>query len=224
MPIGDAMTPDSISEEDILLFEAVIEGLSERGYAVADNFLPKADCKRLLERQLELTKQNQFSRAGIGSGSDFQRNAEIRADKIKWLDASDDNPPTQLLLKRIQSMIDYFNRTCFTGIADFEVHFATYPVGGYYKRHLDQFKGNDHRRFTFILYLNSDWKETEGGALRMYLPTETGETTIDVLPLEGRIVCFRSNEIEHEVLPTFRERHSVTGWWLDRDKIFSFLR
>jgi SM-20-related protein len=29
-------------------------------------------------------------------------------------------------------------------------------------------------------------------------------------------VCFRSDQIEHEVLPATRERLSLTGWMLDQ--------
>jgi SM-20-related protein len=36
------------------------------------------------------------------------------------------------------------------------------------------------------------------------------------VPEAGRLVCFRSDLIEHEVLPATRERYSLTGWALDR--------
>ena len=63
-----------------------------------------------------------------------------------------------------------------------------------------------------ICYLNPDWKPEEGGQLRMYLE----EAQLDTLPLAGRLVCFRSDQIEHEVLPATRERLSLTGWMLDQ--------
>jgi SM-20-related protein len=46
----------------------------------------------------------------------------------------------------------------------------------------------------------------------MYLDNET----LDVLPQAGRLVCFRSEQIEHEVLPATRPRFSITGWILDQ--------
>jgi SM-20-related protein len=46
----------------------------------------------------------------------------------------------------------------------------------------------------------------------MYL----SDRTKDFLPMAGRLVIFRSDEIEHEVLPATRERLSITGWILDQ--------
>jgi SM-20-related protein len=89
---------------------------------------------------------------------------------------------------------------------------TVYPVGSFYKRHLDQFKQDDHRKLSLICYLNEDWKEIHGGQLRMHLPSEV----LDVLPTGGKLVCFRSDMIEHEVLPATRERYSLTGWILDQ--------
>jgi SM-20-related protein len=63
-----------------------------------------------------------------------------------------------------------------------------------------------------ICYLNENWEENHGGQLRMHLPS--GE--LDVFPTAGTMVCFRSDQIEHEVLPATRERRSITGWMLDQ--------
>ena len=86
-----------------------------------------------------------------------------------------------------------------------------YPIGSFYKRHLDQFKKDDHRKLSVICYLNENWREDEGGQLRVYFPAETK----DFFPTAGRLVCFRSDLLEHEVLPATRERLSLTGWLLD---------
>jgi SM-20-related protein len=97
-------------------------------------------------------------------------------------------------------------------LKDVEVHMTVYPAGSFYKRHLDQFKQDDHRKLSVICYLNNDWKEEHGGQLRMYL----NDRSIDVLPTAGRLVIFRSDQIEHEVLPATRPRLSITGWVLDQ--------
>lgn len=62
-----------------------------------------------------------------------------------------------------------------------------------------------------ICYLNENWREDEGGQLRVYFPAGTK----DFFPTAGRLVCFRSDLLEHEVLPATRERLSLTGWLLD---------
>jgi SM-20-related protein len=43
-----------------------------------------------------------------------------------------------------------------------------------------------------------------------------GHESKDVLPVAGRLVCFRSDLLEHEVLPATRERLSLTGWLIDK--------
>jgi len=85
-------------------------------------------------------------------------------------------------------------------------------VGTFYKRHLDQFKKDDHRKLSVICYLNKNWKASEGGQLRIYV----SGAELDILPVAGRFVCFRSDQLEHEVLPATRERWSLTGWILDQ--------
>jgi SM-20-related protein len=100
----------------------------------------------------------------------------------------------------------------FLSLKDYEIHMTVYPTGSFYKRHLDQFRADDHRKLSAICYLNRNWTDDDGGQLRMYLP----EGNKDFLPLAGRLVCFRSDQIEHEVLPAKKERLSLTGWILDQ--------
>lgn len=115
-------------------------------------------------------------------------------------------------LERLRTLIQYLNQNLFLSLKDVEVHMTIYPVGSFYKRHLDQFKSDDHRKLSVICYLNENWEESHGGQLRLHLK----DGAIDVLPTLGKLVCFRSDEIEHEVLPATRERLSITGWILDQ--------
>jgi SM-20-related protein len=210
-------------DPSLRLFEDCVASLMDRDYCVADDFLDAADSRRLLEQLLEMHGQGRFKKAGIGRGGDFQRNATIRGDEILWVEKQGDGGALAQFLDKMEAMIAYFNRHCFTGIRDYEAHFAVYPPGTYYHRHLDQFKANDHRRFSFILYLNADWEPAHGGELRIYLPDAEGETSMDIAPVAGRVVCFRSATVPHEVLTTHVPRYSITGWWLDRDKALGFL-
>src|SRR5690606_21004433 len=134
-----------------------------------------------------------------------------RGDYIHWLDKN--TAPQEILVyfNRVDQLMSYLNRALFLSLKDYEIHMTVYPVGAYYKRHLDQFRKDDHRKLSIICYLNEDWQESDGGQLRIYLP----DGSIDVLPLAGRLVCFRSDQLEHEVLPAKRERKSLTGWILD---------
>ena len=100
-----------------------------------------------------------------------------------------------------------------TGLEDFQGHFALYPSGAAYARHVDRLAGTDVRAISVALYLNDDWAACDGGVLRMYTG---GGASEDVLPRGGRLVAFLSDRFEHEVLPSSRERLSFTGWYRRR--------
>jgi SM-20-related protein len=190
----------------------VADGLADHGFAIIDDFLSAAEVQSIL--QLDALKNGllQFKRAGIGKLQDKQINEAIRGDYIEWIDRVSADPALQVYLAKLQELISFVNQNLFLSLKDYEVHMTIYPPGSYYKRHLDQFKKDDHRKLSVICYLNENWIEEEGGQLRIYLP----EKSIDVLPLAGRLVCFRSDQLEHEVLAATRPRLSLTGWILDQ--------
>eukprot|EP01043_Picozoa_sp_COSAG02_P058232 COSAG02_NODE_7213_length_3115_cov_2.587202_4_plen_459_part_00 len=84
------------------------------------------------------------------------------------------------------------------------------------------------REITAILYLNlgqdtDPWPEENGGALRCYLGAEasdkdgtTATEVLDIAPIGGRLVLFKSREILHEVRPTFvtAGRYALSCWLL----------
>ena len=193
-------------------FEALVDGLADQGYAIVDNFLSVKEVAAILELDEFKNALFHFKKAGIGKRHDKQINEGIRGDYIQWIDKQKSAEPLTLYLKRLEGLIQYINQTLFQSLKDYEVHMTVYPAGSFYKRHLDQFKADDHRKLSIICYLNIDWKEEEGGQLRMHLP----DGSKDVFPTAGRLVCFRSDKIEHEVLPATRERLSLTGWMLDQ--------
>ena len=194
------------------IFDSIVDGLAEKGYAVADSFLSQAEVDAILATAEFKHGIDQFKKAGIGKNQGLQINEAIRGDYIHWLDKNTAAAPAKVYLDRLHELIQYINRTLFLSLKDYEVHMTIYPIGSFYKRHLDQFKKDDHRKLSVICYLNNDWTAAQGGDLRMYLPGET----LDILPIAGRLVCFRSDQIEHEVLPATRERLSLTGWILDQ--------
>jgi len=193
-------------------FDSIADGLAEKGYAIADDFLSPAEVSAILNLDTFKAGISEFKKAGIGKAQGLQINEAIRGDYIQWLDKTTSPEAVRVYLDRLSELVQFLNQNLFLSLKDYEVHLTVYPPGSYYKRHLDQFKKNDHRRLSVICYLNPDWKPEEGGQLRMYLE----ETQLDTLPLAGRLVCFRSDQIEHEVLPATRERLSLTGWMLDQ--------
>lgn len=190
-------------------FSTIADGLAESGYAVVDDFLSLKEVQQIV--LLQVFTDNSFKKAGIGKETK-QINEAIRGDSVLWLDKSSVDEALRIYLTRIEALQEYLKENLFLSLKDFECHLASYPPGSFYKRHLDQFKSDDHRRISVVTYLNQNWKAEDGGQLRMYLEHEH----LDILPMAGRTICFRSDRIEHEVLPATRERLSITGWLLDQ--------
>lgn len=201
-----------MNEQFIHQLNQLADGIAETGYAVVDNFLNPEEVQNIQELDGFKNGLLQFKKAGIGKSQEKQINEAIRGDYIQWIKPESAEPPLQVYLSKLKELISFVNQNLYLSLKDFEVHQTIYPIGTFYKRHLDQFKKEDHRKLSVICYLNSDWKESDGGQLRIYLENETK----DVLPLAGRLVCFRSDLLEHEVLPATRERLSITGWLLDQ--------
>ncbi len=198
-------------------FENLLSQIDLQGFGVLKAFLDDAETSDLADVFTKRLSLEEFKEATISKS--FEKNEAIRGDKIYWLE---DNSPFEAELAFmgiINELKGYINRTCFLGLRSFELHYALYPIGKFYKRHLDQFKNDTGRKLTVIFYLNKDWKTEDGGQLRIYL--EDG-TWVDVLPEAGTFVLFLSDKLEHEVLPGTRERKSITGWLKNKSPLDIF--
>ena len=194
------------------VFDTIADELAGRSYAIADQFLSQTEAGAIAASDVFQKGIAHFRKAGIGQQQQHQINEAIRGDYIHWVDKNSASPALAIYLNRVESLMQHLNQALFLSLKDYEIHMTVYPVGSYYKRHLDQFKKDDHRKLSIICYLNENWKEEHGGQLRIYLP----DGHVDVLPTAGRLVCFRSDMLEHEVLPATRDRLSLTGWILDQ--------
>ena len=81
--------------------------------------------------------------------------------------------------------------------------------GSHYGAHYDG--GGNTGRLTMILYANEEWTEADGGALEL-LDTAHG-CWRSVLPLAGRLILFRADDVLHRVAPVYRPRIALTAWW-----------
>jgi SM-20-related protein len=196
-------------------FELLIEGILANGYAICDNFLEESDVKNLLKTFSLRYEQGKFKEAGIGKLSDVQKNIEIRGDEILWLENNSTDLAERVLLNKNQEFVNYLNQTCYLGIKDTEIHFAKYARGKFYRRHRDTFQSKKGRVLSVIYYLNFGWKVENGGNLIIYASKDGIEKAITITPLAGRMVCFESDKLDHEVTEAFLDRFSVTGWLLN---------
>jgi len=190
------------------VFEGIINSFLENKVGLTKDFLNEDLSDKLKENLLALLLKKQFKAAGIGANANLITNKAIRSDVIYWLDRKHDDAHENSFFDLMDAFVSYLNRTCYTGITGYEFHYAYYDKGTSYKRHLDQFKDNQKRAFSMIMYLNADWVLADGGQLRIYHPKEA--QTID--PTNGKCVFFKSSELEHEVLLSNKPRMSITGW------------
>ncbi|MCF8238046.1 MAG: 2OG-Fe(II) oxygenase [Saprospiraceae bacterium] len=191
------------------LFETLIEGVLADQFASASSFL-SPDLVAGLRANLQSRLQSgNMHPAGIGRAIGHQTDASVRGDLISWLDDHPDDSFEKEFLAAIQKFMDYLNQTCYTGLNAMEFHYAIYGPGSFYLRHKDQFRSDSGRRFSIVTYLNEDWLPIDGGALVLY-PENAGPQVY--FPEGGRMTFFRSDVVEHEVLPTLRPRMSLTGW------------
>lgn len=179
---------------------------------MVDDFIDPDLVVLLRERCQELEQGGSFRPARIGRGVVEQRRADLRGDFISWL-GEPEHDAEEKLLDRFEELRAALNRALMTGLVDFEGHFARYPAGAAYARHIDRLAGSDVRAISTALYLNDDWQADDGGQLRIYLGC--GQTE-EVMPCGGRLVAFLSERFEHEVLPSARARLSFTGWFRRR--------
>jgi SM-20-related protein len=168
----------------------------------------------------ERWQDGQFRRAGVGRGSGLELRPEVRTDRILWLDPAGLTGAQKALWQRLEAVRSAVNRLMYLGLHELEVHFAVYPPGACYRRHLDRFHDqhgtSGRRELSCVLYLNDAWQPQDGGALRIYTGDEDATACADVLPIGGRLVTFLSARFPHEVLPARRERFSITGWFRSR--------
>ncbi len=198
-------------------FSTALHQLVERGWTVTTDALPAWVVRELAEEARRLWHEGKFRPAGIGRGTGYRVRSEIRGDWILWWDEDALTPIQAIYWAEIERLRQVLNEALFLGLIAFEVHYAVFPPGAFYRRHRDRFLTADERVISCILYLNPAWSEDDGGALRIYDPDGTAH---DILPRAGTFILLRSDTVEHEVQPTRKERFSVTGWLRRRAREF----
>ncbi len=190
------------------IFNTLIDSFIADRIGIAENFLTKDLSFHLKKNLLRLQKNNELVRAGTGDTNKLIHGNLYRTDRIHWLDRDHNNEYENTFLDLVEEFIVFLNETCYTGITGYEFHYTIYEKGDSYKKHIDQFRHNDSRKFSMVIYLNDNWQHGDGGELCIYqdlIPQF-------ISPLNGKSVFFRSSEMEHEVLCSHKPRLSITGW------------
>lgn len=194
------------------LLLSIVDDLAEHGWSQQNFFIAEDLTHELAAECRRRGQQGVLTPAGIGRGSGQAVREAVRGDRIQWLEAGE-SAACDRYLALMDELRLALNAGLYLGLADYESHFALYPPGAFYQRHLDRFRDDDRRAVSAVLYLNQDWRSEQGGALRMHLDEDRPQ---DILPLGGRLVVFLSAEMPHEVLPATHERLSLTGWFRRR--------
>lgn len=201
---------------DYAVFDLIADALTTHGYCILPQLLPPALTHDLYRRVARLDEHNDLSQAGIGREQQYQLNEKIRTDETRWLDPS--NSIDQAYLTHMSDFRLAMNQRLFLGLFDYESHYAHYPSGAFYKRHVDAFKGESNRVLTTVMYLNPFWQTRDGGQLQIY-DINDDNLIVSVEPEMGTFVVFLSEQFPHEVLPSKRDRYSIAGWFRIQDPL-----
>jgi SM-20-related protein len=190
--------------------DAIAQALRADGVAVVA--MPELPWTALRAGAESLRNAGRLQPASTGRG-EGRRNAGLRGDSTAWIDVHA-GPAFAAWLAHMDVLRRSLSRELMLGLDDFEAHVACYPPGAGYARHRDRFADDDARVLSLACYLNADWPDDAGGALRLHL----AHGVRDIAPRAGTVVLFLSDEVEHEVLPATRERWSIAGWFRRRPR------
>jgi SM-20-related protein len=203
------MRQDDVHIDDARL-DAIAQSLRDDGIACVEvASLPWA---ALRAEAGALQRDGRLRPASTGR-AEGRRGTGLRGDSTAWVDAAT-GPVFAQWLECMDALRVGLNRRLLLGMEELEAHVACYPPGAGYARHRDRFADDDARVLSLVCYLNVEWPDDAGGALRLHLP----QGTRDVAPRAGVVVLFLSDEVEHEVLPATRERWSIAGWFRRRPR------
>jgi SM-20-related protein len=194
------------------LFSSIASDLAEHGWSQQNIFMPETLTRELGQDCRQRAEAGQLVPAATGRGAGARVREAIRGDAIEWVEPGQSSAIDRYL-GIMEGLRQGLNQALYLGLEEFEAHFACYPEGAYYLRHVDRFNDDDRRMVSTVLYLNTAWLPEDGGQLRLYLPNDRVH---DVLPTGGALITFLSDRIPHEVLPARRQRLSLTGWFRRR--------
>jgi len=190
------------------IFNTLINSFIDDEVGIAEDFLSKELSFQLKANLIALYADRKLSMAGTGNSQLVNYDQLFRSDIIYWLDRAHNNEYENQFFDLMDQFVQHLNDTCYTGIKSYEFHYTMYENGSFYKKHIDQFQNNNSRKYSMVMYLNSEWAPGDGGELSIHHLDHI--QNID--PTNGKIVFFKSSELAHEVLLSNKPRLSITGW------------
>ena len=182
-----------------------LDRLEHQGWALLPGFLSAELTAGL---RWEAMQSDQWSRAGVGLAGQTQH--AIRRDHTFWLEG--DSDPQARYLAAMEQLRVEVNAAFYAGLFEYESHFAHYPPGAFYRKHVDVLRGRGARVLTSVCYLNPQWQPDDGGELVLYNDADDA-VLARIAPQGGDLLLFWSERFPHEVLPARADRYSIAGWF-----------
>ena len=191
-------------------FTAAASALAVDGWCMLSHVFDETQTRALAQECAAMHDARQLLPARTGGD---RATSALRGDSTHWFASGTMTAPQQMFTERMDELRQVLGRELMLSLVDCESHYAVYRPGARYARHLDRLRGNDTRVISAVCYLNDNWLETQGGALRLYLG-DGGHR--DIYPQAGHVLLFLSGRFEHEVLPATRDRMSIASWMRQR--------
>jgi SM-20-related protein len=219
------------------LTASLIADLETRGWAHAPGALDPELVAALRQEAEALEAAGETHLGRVGRAQNETKALSIRKTHIAWLDGA--SAAQKRFMEGADALRIAMNRRLFLGLFEFEAHFAVYPPGGFYARHMDAFtlptasagafagpRAERSRVVSLVAYLNADWASANGGQLAVWesAPLDAyGRPDMSQLddvppaaelePEGGGLVLMLSEVIPHEVRQSLATRYAIPGWF-----------
>ena len=184
-----------------------------------DSFVGDVNGMHVLHEAQLMDVTGQLRVAGMGGALRWEQRGS-RGDRMVWIPNGARNTAARGGLRALLDGFEALRAQLASSLPELgltqrtSVQIACYRGGGErYVRHFDAIRGRDdhgeQRRVTALYYTSHAWFAAHGGALRLFAP---GGEAVELAPLLDRLVLFRSEIVEHEVLAAHAPRYAVTCW------------
>ena len=199
------------------------EGLAGDGYAVLNHAFGAQlsdDCRAEIET---MHQNNLLRKATIQSG--IQSTASTSRSDLHTFLSSDSDATEAEKYPNLHALRAWLQElrvqlaSCIERLEGVRADRASFMCAKYpahtagYLRHRDAKPEIGGRKLTCLCYFNNDWAAEHGGQLRIWPQgSDDSISFVDIDPIGGRMVVFRSS-LWHQVFPTEdRDRYALTAW------------
>src|SRR3954469_14670050 len=102
----------------------IATAIAVEGLAVTSGFISRAMVAELAAECRRRDAEAAFSAARIGKDEGRRERADIRGDRISWIDDAEGRPAEVRLQRELEALRAELNRSLFLGLFDLEMHYA----------------------------------------------------------------------------------------------------